>query len=71
MDDVTAQKLRIQTLLREGKVRKRHLAQHAQLAFSNLTGCERPDWNPRANTLAALVRAADEMRLPRRPLVAA
>jgi len=67
MDIITAQKHRIQQLVISGKVRKFDLARKANLRASVLTGMEQDDWNPLAQTLADLVRAADELGFTKRP----
>lgn len=67
MDIITAQKQRLQQLVISGKVRKFDLARKANLRASVLTGMEQDDWNPLTQTLADLVRAADEMGFTKRP----
>jgi len=40
---------------------KRALARAANLAESTLIGLEAPDWNPKAETLAALAKALEQL----------
>jgi DNA-binding phage protein len=61
MDDITKQVRRIQSLVRRGMVSQRRLAIMAKLPRTTLLKMMSPDWNPRAETLASLVRVADKI----------
>jgi hypothetical protein len=58
-DEVARQIRRIQGAVRAGRLNKYTLAILGEVTASTLTGLERPDWNPLATTLSALVRAMD------------
>ena len=67
MDEITAQRRRLQQLVKDGRVTKRTLATHAGFGPTVLTGMLKDHWNPTSDVLAALVRAANELGFPRRP----
>lgn len=56
-DDVTQTIERVQAFVASGVLPKYKLAELAGVGVATLTGLERPDWNPRAATLAALIKA--------------
>lgn len=59
MDQITRQIARIQAFVASATITKTALAAKASLPLSTLIGMEKPDWNPKAKTLAALSRAID------------
>ena len=67
MDEITLQKRRIQRLIAKRAITKAALARKAGIGETRLIGMERPNWNPLTETLAALVRAADQLGFSRRP----
>ena len=67
MDEITYQKIRLQRLVAQKRVLRATLAKHAGFEQNTLHCMLNEDWNPSSRVLAALVRAANELGLPRRP----
>ena len=65
-DIVTKTKVAIQVFISDGYATKRALAERANLPETTLIGLERPDWNPRTSTLAALARALEKLEAERK-----
>jgi len=53
---------RIRAPIIQGRMTKRELARRAGLPETTLIGMERPDWNPRADTLRRLMPAVPRAR---------
>lgn len=67
MDEITAQIRRVQGLLKRGEVSCRRFAILAGLPPTTLENIHSENWNPKAETLAALVRAANQIERKGRP----
>lgn len=67
MNDITRQIRRVQSAIADGTITKAQLAYAAGLRRSVLTGLERESWTPSSATLAKIVDAMDELRVPRVP----
>lgn len=61
MDAVTKERLRVQAAIREDLVSRRALARKAGIRDTVLINALDPNWNPQAETLAALSRALDAL----------